>query len=289
MKRFLGLPAFALGVTLAALAASSAPAKDTHELLARAWEDYRLEEFMPARYQFGELAGRLPKGSPEQLQALFGLATTLANQRPEPDRAGARARFEALIAQDANASLAAWSWLALARLQHVVPVGVTPDTAAVRRAYQEVLTRHPKHPAAEEAFIYLQSTYVATLKPEEASTALGELQRFIAAHPRAQFLSAAWSLIAECHRTLGQPDERLAAEIRALDTVEIDPTNPYMDKANQYWRIATVAEFESGNFPAARKYYGLLIRDYPTDQRKYGAKVALKRMDALERKLRGGG
>src|SRR5439155_14334660 len=121
----------------------------------------------------------------------------------------------------------------------------------------------------EEAFIYLQSTLVASLKADEAKEALAALTGFIAIHAKAKFLSAAWALVAECHRTLGNPDGRLVAEIKALETLEIDPSNPYMDKANQYWRIATVAEFEAGNFSTARKYYSLLIKDYPTDQRKY--------------------
>jgi tetratricopeptide (TPR) repeat protein len=274
---------------LAGVATADNPALDTAALLARAWDDYRLEEFSPARFQFGELSRRLPKGSDDQKRALFGLATTLANQRPEPDRPAAKARFEELIAIDGKGDLAAWAWLGLARLKHVVPVGETPDVVAVRAAYQEVLTRFPDHPAAEEAFIYQQSTLVAGLKPDETRAALAALQGFITAHPKARFLSAAWALVAECQRTLNQPEARLAAEIRSLETLEIDPTNPYMDKASQYWRIATVAEFEAGDFRAARKYYALLIKDYPTDQRKYGAKAALARMDATERKLRGGG
>lgn len=274
---------------LAAPATGDGPALDTHALLARAWDDYRLEEFGPARFQFSELAGRLPKGSVDQQRALFGLATTLANMRPDPDRPGARARFEELIGLDGKGNLAPWAWLALARLKHVVPVGENPDMAAVRAAYQDVLTRFPNHPAAEEAFIYLESTFVASLKPEEAKAALAALEAFIKSHPKARFLSAAWALVAECNHTLNLADARLAAEIKSLDTLEIDPTNPYMDKANQYWRIATVAEFEAGDFRAARKYYALLIKDYPTDQRKYGAKAALLRMDATERKLRGGG
>ncbi len=274
---------------LPAPAPAAPPGDRTAALLARAWQDFRLEDYGPARFQFGELAARLPKGSADQEMALFGLGTTLANQRPDADRAGARKAFTDLLAQDAKGPLAPWARLALARLLHVVPVGETPDPAAARKAYQDVIDATPGHPAAEEAFIYQQSLLVATLKPADATAALAALTEFIAKHPGAKFLSAAWSLAAQCRQTLHQPVERLAAEIKALDTLEIDPSNPYMDKANQYWRIATVAEFEAGDLAAARRYYGLLIRDYPTDQRTYGAKAALVRMAALERRLRGGG
>jgi len=77
----------------------------------------------------------------------------------------------------------------------------------------------------------------------------------------------------------------LWAVIEALERKEIDPTNPYSDNAWPYWDIATVAEFEVGDFETARKYYQMLIDGYPTDTRKYPAKQALKRMDKLEAEI----
>ncbi|HPY62737.1 MAG TPA: hypothetical protein PLJ22_06290, partial [Kiritimatiellia bacterium] len=53
-----------------------------------------------------------------------------------------------------------------------------------------------------------------------------------------------------------------------------------------YWNLATIAEFEVGDFDLARHYYNKLLEAYPTDIRVYGCKQALARMDALEAQIR---
>jgi hypothetical protein len=88
------------------------------------------------------------------------------------------------------------------------------------------------------------------------------------------------------HTTLKQPELRLRAEENALKTYEIDPTNPSAELGWFYWTVATIAEFEVGDFDTARKYYRKLLAEYPHDQMVFGAKQALKRMDDLEAKLR---
>ncbi len=269
--------AFLLSFCLAATVGVAAPAPTIKDQLRDGWNAFRLEEYPHAAYAFEQAAKSLPAGSLDLRQAEFGLATTLAHRAPDPDRPGARTLF-LKVADGARDDLAAWSLLALARLLHVAPVGETIDMAAVRAAYQQVITSFPDHPAAEEALIFQQSTLVATLAPADAVAALARLTAFIARHPHAKFLSPAWSLIAECENSLKHPAARLAAEIRALDTLEVDPTNPWMDKAWNYWRIATIAEFEANEPSTAKKFYSLLAREYPTDQRSYGAQQAIRRL-----------
>jgi tetratricopeptide (TPR) repeat protein len=96
----------------------------------------------------------------------------------------------------------------------------------------------------------------------------------------------ALSLLAVSHHQLGEQKERLQVEIESLDATEVDPENPYNEFAWQYWNIATIAEFEMGDFTIARKYYQRLLDEYPRDRRVYGAKQALKRMDEVEAQLR---
>ena len=100
------------------------------------------------------------------------------------------------------------------------------------------------------------------------------------------FVGTCCSLLANCYTTLDEPEKRLAIEIRALTRMELDPQNPFNDLAWAYWNIATIAEFEVGDFDVAREYYHKLIDEYPTDIRKYGSKLALKRMDDLEARMR---
>jgi tetratricopeptide (TPR) repeat protein len=264
-----------------------APRTDVKTRISQAWDYYRMGEFNKAALIFEGSAAQASAGSDLNLLARYGLGITFSLRSPDPDNARAEKLFEGIVAEKPDHDLAAWSLLALARMKHAVPVGVEPDYNAVRAAYQRVIDRFPYHPAGEQAFIYQQSTLVAGLDPADAQKALDALTKFIVAHPASRLVSSAWTLISECGLTLGRADDRLAAELKALDTQILDPTNPFMDRAGAYWKIAAIAEFEAGNFTVARKYYTALINEYPTDQRKYGARLALTRMDQVAKKSRG--
>lgn len=256
--------------------------------IERAWDYFRVGEFGQAALVFEGAAARAGTDGELRMQALYGLATTCALRSPGPEPEKAALLYEEIVSKSGDGDLAAWSMLGLARMMHAVPVGQEPDYGEVRAAYQRVIDKFPSHPAAEQAFIHQQSTLVATLSEKDAAAALAALEGFVQARSGSRFASPAYSLISECHRTLGRPTERLAAEIRALETRILDPSNPYMDLAWPYWKIATIAEFEAGDFAVARKYYGKLIEEYPTDIRKYGARQALQRMSDTESRLRAG-
>ena len=88
------------------------------------------------------------------------------------------------------------------------------------------------------------------------------------------------------YTTLGDQEKRLEAEINSFETTEVDPSDPFIEFAWAYWNLATIAEFEVGDFDLARHYYNLLLEKYPTDIRVYGCKQALRRMAALEASIR---
>jgi len=273
----------------AAAPAANTPAQtDVKTRIAQAWDYYRMGEFNKAALIFEGTTAQAEAGSDLNLLARYGLGITYSLRSPDPDNASAEKLFEGIVAEKADHELAAWSLLALARMKHAVPVGVEPDYNAIRVAYQRVIDKFTYHPAGEQAFIYQQSTLVADLDPADAQKALDALTKFILAHPGSRLISSAWTLVSECDLTLGRSDDRLAVEIKALNTQILDPTNPFMDRAGAYWKIATVAEFEAGNFAVARKYYAALIKEYPTDQRKYGARLALARMDRVAKNFGGG-
>jgi len=258
------------------------------ELIRLAWDDFRLQEYKRALRRFQAALDQAPTGSVERCQALYGMATVWNLRLPLADQDKKRAArlYRQVIDEAPESDLAAWSMLALARMKHLVPPGRDPDYDEVRRAYQKVLERYPGTLAADEAFIYLQSTYVATLEPGPTRKAVKALKKFIRERPDSGFISAAWSLLAVSYQTLDMQKERLDAELHALATREVDPSNPYQDNAWQYWNIATIAEFEVGDFDTARRYYRKLIQEYPTDIRRYGCEQALKRMDRLEQQIR---
>ena len=277
-----------IGLLLAALLAGAAraqpPAPPTPE--EQGWDAYRLSEFERAVAFFEQAVAQSGTNSEAQYQARYGLATTWNLRRPGEDRAKALAIFEDILAGTPSDDLRAWVELALARMKHLVPVGEEPDMAAVRKAYQEVIDRHPGHLAAKEAFIYKMSTFIASLQEAETRYAVACLSRYVSQPGQKAFLQPAWSLMSVGYTTLKDPQNRLIAEIRSLQTTEIDPSNPYNEFAWAYWNIATLAEFECGDFATARLYYRKLLADYPTDQRVYPTKQALKRLDDVEAKLR---
>lgn len=82
-----------------------------------------------------------------------------------------------------------------------------------------------------------------------------------------------------------QPDKALAARINSVEGEELDPGSP-PDQALTFWQIATMAEFDCGNFEVARKYYKRLMEQYPNDMKIFAAKTALKRMDEMEAKVK---
>ena len=264
-------------------------AQSTAELIQEGWSNLRIGEFNTAVARFEralEQSQRQPADAGSlQLQALYGLATAEGLGRRGPGITRAQQLYRQIIEQSPRSDWAAWSYLGLARLEHLTPTGTEPDWPAVRRAYQEVIDRFPDHLAGQEAFVLQQATLVASLDRNQTGQALAALQEFLTRHPDSEFLSAVHGLMARCYRILGQPAAELAAQIQSLQTREIDPTNPRLDNSTMYWQVATLAEFEVGDFRTARKYYQLLISEYPTDHRGWGAKLALERMNQMEARL----
>jgi TolA-binding protein len=251
--------------------------------LRSGWDFYRTAEYRLAAREFENALRAAPARGPDHQQALYGLATTLDLGRPDHDAARATQLYEQITAESPDSDLAAWSMLALARMKDVVGVDEAIDRDAARAAYQRVIDRFPKHPAAEEALLHQQSLRVNTLRPDDAAAARKVLQQFIETHPNSRWRSAFYSEISACCAVLNDPEARLAAEIKALETRERDPGNPAADNSFAYWFIATFAEYECGDLQTARKYYTKFVQEYPTDLRTYSAKLALKRLDEAQK------
>lgn len=259
-----------------------------HKLLELGWEYYRAGEYAPALKTF-QRAERLAKKDPELgLKIQYALATTWNLRRPGHDPVKARAFYQGILDRAPRHDLSAWSLLALARMQHVIPSDQKPDYPAMRIAYQRVIDGFPGHAAADEAFLYQQTTLLAMLKTAEAAAALTNVLAYMERYPQTRQRSPLFQLLANCHQILGNPEARLAAEIEALKTRELDPTNPRANFSWPVWAIANLAEFEVGDFKTAREYYERFLREYPDDNKTYGAQVALARLSATEARVRAG-
>ena len=274
-----------LAFGLSSCAPKAEQAGDAASLIRDGWTAYRLSEFKNALLSFETARARAERGSDEWAMATYGLATTWDLQRPGEDPQLATQLYQEILAAAPDGPMIPWTELALARQQHLVPVGQEPDYAAVNAAYRHIMEKFPGHLAAKEAFLYLQSIQLAKLDPQTSLAAEKKLREF-AAREKKEFLSPAWSLLAVAYQTLGDQEKRLEAEKNSFETTEVDPSDPFLEFAWAYWNLATIAEFEVGDFDLARRYYSLLLETYPTDIRVYGCKQALARMDALEAKIR---
>ena len=274
-----------LAFGLSSCAPKAEQAGDAASLIRDGWTAYRLSEFKNALLAFETARARAERGSDAWAMATYGLATTWDLQRPGEDPALATQLYQEILAAAPDGPMIPWTELALARQQHLVPVGQEPDYAAVNAAYRHIMEKFPGHLAAKEAFLYLQSIQLAKLDPKTTRAAEKNLREF-AAREKKEFLSPAWSLLAVAYQTLGDQEKRLEAEQNSFETTEVDPSDPFLEFAWAYWNLATIAEFEVGDFELAREYYRLLIENYPKDKRIYGCKQALRRMDELEAKIR---
>jgi len=252
------------------------------------WERFRMGKFDEAVVVFEAVRAGGAEGNVEFVDATYGLANVWNLRMPmtSQDKKLAEALYQEVIDSNPDHNLASWSSLALARMKHLVPVGRKPDYDAVRKAYKSVWILHPDTQAGEEAFVHLQATYILTMDIGKVQEAANDLEKFIENHPQSGLRYAAWSLLAEAYIIMGKSEELLIAEVETLNAQETDSSNPFAENSWRYWKIAVTAEFEAGDFAIARKYYQMLIDEYPQDIRCYACEAALQRMDALENKIK---
>lgn len=261
----------------------------TGDTVAAGWEWFRIGEFNLAEKAFTRAEQQSGDDVSRRVEARYGLAVTWHLRRPNGDTVRAADLYREVMVMAPAHELAGWSALGLARLPESLPPGKEPPRDERLQGYQAVIDRFPGHPAAEEAFLLQQGLRLAEpASDDEPREVLATLDEFLVAHTNSPNVSIVWSLIEQAATWLSLPDRRLEAVVQQWRTAPVDPaaTNAVTDLSFTYWRIATVAEFEAGNFDVAREYYGKLIDEYPTQQRCFLAKQELRRMAELEARLR---
>jgi len=273
---------FVLLLILLAACGRAPTLRPASDLVAEGWDQYRLGEFDLAVKAFQQAA----KSETARVPALFGEAQTWQLRRPDFDLKKAAALYGQILEIAPKSDYAAWSLLALARIKAIVPVDQPVDIAAVQPAFQAVMDRFPDHLAGHEAFFSLQALKLQTNSAATWHEVLTALDQFLQRHPQTPYASGAHLLRAHCFHMLGEPAKELQAVRQAWQTGEANPDNPEQNQVGTEWRIATLAEFDVGDFATAREYYHRLIDEYPTEQRVFLAKQELRHMDEIEAQLR---
>ena len=285
------LPALPLGAAAFVAGCSSGEKLSGPDRIADGWKQYHVGEFDIALRDFTAVADANPVGSDLRSQGLYAEASVWNDRRDARDPDRAVALYSQVIKEAPDNQLAPWCALDLVRVQHLAPAEQPLDYDKLAREYGDVYKKYPDSPAGEQAFMY-QSNLLANLAPKsQLPSVLKAMEDFLQAHPKTIYLGSLYGFMASCCDKLGQEAQRLDYLIKALGIGEEGAktgTDPTVNFAANYWQIAYAAEFEAGNFAIARQYYQLLLKEYPTDPRAYGAKKALVRMDNVEAALRAG-
>jgi len=272
-------------------AAESAQAAELDE----AWNQYGYGAYDASLRAFKNFAVSVPTSDPRHTAALFGQATVWNWRRPGEDRVRAGEIYERIRRDFPRSDFAAWSALALARAAWLVPVGQTPDRGKVASLFDNVIANYPGSQAAEEATISLQAMRVESFDTQQAAGARDALQAFVRTDPGSIFLGAAYSVLSEAERVLGNPEARLRAEIAAYKAREHlartiwekNLRGPFLfNDPSALFKIAKIAEFDVGDFPTAQDYYQRFLHDNPTEKRRFFAEESLSRMQRTEDSIR---
>lgn len=252
---------------------------------------FRIGEYTGALKLFreAELAAKKEKNITEQSYARYLIATTHWLRSPDPEPALATKEFKALLNDDPLGEYAPWCKLAMVRMQHLVDPSKQPDYDKILKEYLDIYNQYPDNIAGQEALLYRVATLLSLFDDENATKqARDEIVAFLHKHPESTYISSFWGQLSTAENVLGNNEQSLSSRIKSLETSEIDPTNPRQDNSNNYWYIATYAEYTVGDFAIARKYYELLQSEYPRDRRNFAALRALERMKKMEADIRAG-
>jgi tetratricopeptide (TPR) repeat protein len=288
------------GVVLALAGCSREAVTGTpEELIKEGWADFRLQDFDRAKFHLDgalqqldklKAEGKSPAADREmRINALYGLGLVGTVGRIGGGSEEGRKYLQQVIDQAGQSEMAAWAALALVRDKHLPQTSMEEiDIPLLRDLYGKLIDTYPDSQAAEEAFLFRQSLYVETLDQDDSRKAIAAIKAYLGSHEKTKFRSALYTLMNQADVTLKDYRAALDDAIHALETKEIDPTNPNINNVGEYYRIGLMAQYDVGDFATARKYNGKFLAEYKTDQKAFNVKLELKRMDQIEKDLRAG-
>ena len=280
-------PVWLLGVTLAVLGvscdrqAASLGGSDPHDV---AWLNFRLRENAEARRWFVNVLNDTSRSDHDLAQIGLILNNSVGEGRSyDAARRDLRARLRA----DPDSNLASWIALMLVRLDHVPPTSdISIDLPKLLVDYASVAERYPGTLAASEAQMHHAALLANAFDRASLEQARATIERLLTDDPEHPYRNPLHSLLSSTLYRLELYPPALDALIRSLETKEIDPANPVIDNAFDYFAIAVMAQFDVGDFDTARIYYRKLADEYPRDQRNFLADRNIADMDRIESALR---
>ena len=253
------------------------PAADRDSYRATAWQEARCLNFHKSGRMFERVRSEAQPHSPAWIEATLGLAVSLNHAQPDvrgnKERAGEL--YDEVIATCTDRSVLPQALLLRARLADQVDYsGDTPDPAAARILYERIRRDFPDSRQAGEATLYLGHAAAMSGDAGVATSAIGDLEQWIAAHPDGPLVSLQWELVGRLNM---YPLDDPAAAVEAFGKAEAAGLPPMTQMDAFFWRVANLAAKADDRKTAAR-YFRRIILEEPRSGYGYEAQLRLREL-----------
>jgi len=226
---------------------------------------------------FERLRSEAPADSPAWLEATLGLAVSLHHAQPDvrSDKERAGELYDQVIAVCTDRSVLPQALLLRARLADQIDYsGDTPDPETARALYERIRRDFPESRQAGEATLYLGHAAAMSGEAEAATSAIGDLEQWIAAHPDGPLVSLQWEFIGCLNM---YPLDDPAAAVEAFLKAEAAGLPPMTQMDAFFWRVANLAA-RAGDSKTAARYFRRIILEQPRSGYGYEAQLRLREL-----------
>ena len=252
-------------------------ATDRDSFRARAWQEARFLNFHKSGRMFEQLRSEAQPHSQAWIEATLGLAVSLRHAQPDVrgDKERAGDLYDQVIATCTDRSVLPQALLLRARLADQVDyAGDTPDAGAARALYERIRRDFAESRQAGEATLYLGHAAAMSGDAEAATSAIGDLEQWIAAHPHGPLVSLQWELVGRLNM---YPLDNPAAAVEAFLKAEAVGLPPMTQMDAFFWRAANLAA-RAGDPKTAVTYFRRIILEQPRSGYGYEAQLRLREL-----------
>ncbi len=252
-------------------------ATDRDRLRTMAWQEARYLNFHKSRRMFEQLRSEAQPHSQAWIEATLGLAVSLHHAQPDVrgDKERAGDLYDQVIATCTNRTVLPQALLLRARLADQVDYsGNTPDAGAARALYERIRRDFAESRQAGEATLYLGHAAAMSGDAEAATSAIRDLEQWIAAHPHGPLVSLQWELVGRLNM---YPLDNPAAAVEAFLKAEAAGLPPMTQMDAFFWRVANLA-VRAGDQKTAARYFRRIILEQPRSGYGYEAHLRLQEL-----------
>ncbi len=261
--------------------AQTPPADDNSAsaLLQEALREITYLSFERAGELYDQVLAKVPAGSPQWEEALFGRGMCAQQHVPLSAESIALAQrlYRQLLDQKPDSRFAPRVLMNLGRIEEMVDYYPDqPHLPEARIWYEKVATGWPDTPIGSEAALRSAACLIQSYQPANARAGVEYLRLWLAAHGKNALASAMWQYMGDTYfQQFSDWSAAVDCYIKAVEAGLIEKGREGM----LYWRMAVVAE-RAKRPEVAITYYTKIIKEAPTSGKAYQSQLALARLGA---------